>query len=401
MVGFWARLGSLGGTGAVLLAMILVLSLGEGGARFLSPIYLSDQGTSLGAIGLSMSVFGAAAMAARFFVAATFRVSAVRALIATSALASAVALFLITTTSSIALFTLLMAIHGLGWGTLSTVLLTLVLKRKGQRSAAVVIGWYVGLEGIGRAGAPVVAGFVGATFGASTGIRINTGILAVTALVGIAVFRSATTVDSEGKRSRRRVDLGRFRHAPLAVWVACLTGFYLNTTNAVLNTFFPLLGLTIGLSLDQIGALAGSRSAVSAAIRFFAAGVFKRYSFTTLFVPLYAVNALTTALVGTVVYYPAQFALWLPNGASRGLLRVGTMAQAMDESEDDEASVTAALIGAGYDAGRIAGPAAGGLIAGAFGLSTMFVVMPIAFLALLLPLALRARLRSAENAKTL
>jgi MFS family permease len=127
--------------------------------------------------------------------------------------------------------------------------------------------------------------------------------------------------------------------------------------------------------------------------------VFKRVSFSALFVPLYVINALSTALIGAVVYYPAQFALWLPNGASRGLLRVGTMARAMEESEDEQASVTAALIGAGYDAGRIAGPAAGGLIAGAFGLSTMFVVMPLVYLAVLLPLALRARLRSPGNAR--
>ena len=59
--GYRAGLAGLGGTETTLLAMILVLSVGEGGARFLSPLYLSDQGTSLSAIGMSMSIFGAIA----------------------------------------------------------------------------------------------------------------------------------------------------------------------------------------------------------------------------------------------------------------------------------------------------------------------------------------------------
>jgi MFS family permease len=67
------------------------------------------------------------------------------------------------------------------------------------------------------------------------------------------------------------------------------------------------------------------------------------------------------------------------------------MAQAIEDSDEERASATAALIGAGYDTGRIVGPAVGGLVATVVGLSTMFVVMPIFFVVLILPLALWAR----------
>jgi len=114
-------------TEITLFAMIFALSVGEGGARFLSPVYLADRGSSVGSIGLSLSVFGASALGARFLIGSTFQASAVRLTIAISALASTTALLLITTTSSIAVFTLLIAIHGVGWGVLATVLLTLVI----------------------------------------------------------------------------------------------------------------------------------------------------------------------------------------------------------------------------------------------------------------------------------
>ncbi|NND04257.1 MAG: MFS transporter [Acidimicrobiia bacterium] len=384
-----------GRTELTLFGLIFALSVGEGGARFLSPVYLADNGSAVGSIGLALSVFGASALAARFLIGSTFRASSVRLTIAISALASTASLYLITFTSSITAFTLLIGVHGVGWGVLATVLLTLIMSGKDTRSAAAVIGFYVGIEGLGRTGSPILAGILGGAFGPSTGMRIHTTLFAVTAIVGISLLSDAPTpaVAEPGSQptTRRRFDLTRFRHVPLAAWVAALTGFYLNTTNALLNTFFPLLGLTLGFSLGQIGTLAGSRSAVSALIRFVAHRAFDRIPFAVQFIPLYLLNAITASLIGVVTIYPAQFFLFMPNGASRGVLRVGSMAQAMEDSDEGKASATAALIGAGYDVGRIVGPLVGGLVATAVGLSTMFVALPLIFVVVILPMALWAR----------
>lgn len=387
----WAR--RLNRTEVTLLVMIFALSVGEGGARFLSPVYLSNQGITVGSIGLSLSMFGVAALASRLVIGGIFRASAVRMTVALSGLASTGALFLITTTSSVPVFTLLIAIHGVGWGILSTVLLTLVLQGKGKRSAAAVIGVYVGVEGLGRTGAPAIAGLLGGSLGVTNGMRVHTLIFAAAALVGVVLFRDADPPEITAGRSGGfpRLDLKRFRSVPSAAWVAMLTGFYLNTTNAVLNVFFPLLGLSLGFTLGQVGVLAAARSAVSAVIRFAASGIFKIVPFHILFIPLYLINAVSTALIGTVTVYPLHFLLWIPNGASRGVLRVGTMARSMQDSDDDNAVATAALIGGGGDAGRIMGPAIGGLVAAGIGLSAMMVVMPMIFVLVLLPIALRAR----------
>lgn len=386
------QLRGFGRLGALLLAMILALSIGEGGARFLAPVYLAEQGTAVGAIGLSLSIFGAAALASRLGVGISFQTTVVRLTVGFSALISTAALVAITYTSSIGVFTILMAIHGIGWGILSTVLLTLVLQDRGRRTATAVIGFYVGVEGIGRTLAPAVAGVLGGLLGPATGMRVHAAIFGVAALIGVALLRdSAVPVGQD--RSNRKIDLGRFKDAPLTAWVAALTGFYLNTANAILNTFFQLLGLSLGFRLGQIGLLASSRSAVSAVIRFFSSAIFSRVAFGVAFIPLYLINAVTTGLIGSIPIYPIQFLLWVPNGASRGLLRVGTMSEAMEHSEPESASATAALIGAGYDAGRIAGPAVGGLVAAWVGFQAMFILVPTVFVLVILPLAWRARSR--------
>ncbi|MFT7473658.1 MAG: putative MFS family arabinose efflux permease [Verrucomicrobiales bacterium] len=378
-------------TEIILFGLIFFFSIGEGGGRFLTPVYLSENGSTVGAIGFSLSAFGVAALASRFVIGSMFRASTVRRTITISAIASAISLLLITTTTSIGLVTVLIAVHGVGWGVMATVLLTLVISGKSGKSAASVIGFYVGVEGLGRTVSPVLAGILGEWIGPVAAIRSHTVIFIVTAIVAVALLRDAPVDPSTTEKKTPRVEFSRFRFVPLAAWVAALTGFYLNTTNAVLNTFFPILGLTLGFSLAQVGTLAGARSAVSALIRFVAAKAFDRIPFSVQMIPLFVLNAVSASLIGTVVAYPIQFLLWIPNGASRGVLRVGSMADAMEDSEEDSASATAALIGAGYDGGRIVGPAVGGVVASAVGLSTMFVAMPIVFIALILPMALWAR----------
>jgi predicted MFS family arabinose efflux permease len=384
-----------------LFGLIFVLSVGEGGARFLTPVYFSDNGSEVGAIGLSLSAFGVAALASRFVIGTMFSASTVRLTIALSALASAGALLLLTFSSSILVGTVLLAVHGVGWAVFATVLLTLVLSGKSKSSAASVIGFYVGVEGLGRTGAPVLAGLLGQGFGPAIGIRINVLIFVGAAAVAVALLRDAPPVapsdDDESKK--KYVNLSRFRFVPLAAWTAALTGFYLNTNNAVLNTFFPLLAATLGFTLVQAGTLAGARSLVSALIRFVAAKAFDRIPFRVQMVPLFLTNAVTASLVGNVTIYWAHFLLWMPNGATRGVLRVGSMAEAMEESDDDSASATAALIGMGYDGGRIIGPAVGGTVASIVGLSTMFTVMPIFFVSLILVIALAGQARSKRSAQ--
>ena len=221
--------------------------------------------------------------------------------------------------------------------------------------------------------------------------------LVVIAMLAIATGNELTSQETSDVNQRVRALIEGFRSDSARVREASLYQLL-----AIGEPAVPLLleaavdaEKTVQLSaietLGQIGALAGARSAVSAMVRFVAYRAFDRIPFRVQVVPLYLINALSASLIGTVALYPVHFLLWLPNGASRGVLRVGSMAQAMEDSDEEQASATAALIGAGHDVGRIVGPAVGGLVAAAVGLSTMFVVMPIFFVALILPLTMRVR----------
>jgi hypothetical protein len=85
--------------------------------------------------------------------------------------------------------------------------------------------------------------------------------------------------------------------------------------------------------------------------------------------------------------------LFVAAGLTRGLLRVTGSAQALEGLGGSERrhGLTSAILYIGLDLGRIAGPLVAGGIAEAFGLVTMFRVVPIAMLAIYLPLAFAGR----------
>jgi hypothetical protein len=88
-----------------------------------------------------------------------------------------------------------------------------------------------------------------------------------------------------------------------------------------------------------------------------------------------------------------QIPLFAVAGLSRGLLRVTGSADAFDAVGDDERrhGLVSALLYGGLDLGKIVLPVVGGVVGGAWGIATMFRVVPLGLLLIYLALAVPAR----------
>jgi MFS family permease len=181
---------------------------------------------------------------------------------------------------------------------------------------------------------------------------------------------------------------------PLAVWVGVLVMVFINCLNSITNTFQPVLALGAGLSLTQIGVLSSIRSWASSSSRFGSGPLFARFDPAGLTMPLVVAGTLATCFIPSVIgSFVAQIPLFVIAGLSRGLLRVTGTADAFDAvgQNDRQHGLTSAFLYGGLDVGKIVGPVAGGVVAGAFGIATMLRVLPFAFLLLYLALAVPAR----------
>lgn len=376
----------------------------EGALRFLVPINLDARGLAPAQIGLVFFAFSLASLLARGVAGVLFRPERARALIVAAGLASTIAYLVTPFVTDVASFTILMAIDGFGWGIATTCLFTMVLLcTPTAMSPALAMGWYIGFQGLALSIATAVGGILGQGLGIAQAM-----LLLATLPVIAAVFVSIrlppvvrSTADPSAdpsadpfrgpvarqdpvptRRAALAVSVRRVGLLPLAVWSAALVAVYLNVINGLLQAFFPLLGLALGLSVAQIGTLSSVRTGVSSIARFGAGWIFARIRPERIHLPLLTVSAATLAVLPSVAAYVLLLPLFAANGISRGLLRVTTSASAMEATPGHQAGMAAAVMTAGLDVGKMIGPLIGGIVAGAIGLEAMFRIVPFAFLAL-------------------
>ena len=377
---------------------VFLFVAGTSALQVIVPVYLSRRG-GLGpaAIGAVIGVYGIASLAARLPVGMAYTIARGRMFMLVGGALSALAFALVPFVHGAFAFTVLMALNGLGWSIATTAQLALLVARMpGGISTAAAMGWFSGATGLGNA----AAGILGGGLADLVGLRSTFFLLAATPLIGaLLMVRGVAAAERlNGDRpvtpsSPSGVWRALFR-MPLAVWVGVLVMFFINGLNAVTNTFHPLFALGAGLSLTQIGALSSIRSWASSSSRFSSGPLFSRFNPAGFTLPLVIVGTLATCAIPSVISsFLLQIPLFAVAGLSRGLLRVTGSADAFDGTGNDDRlqGLTAALLYGGLDLGKIVLPVAGGVVAGAFGIATMFRVVPAGLLLLYLGLAIPAR----------
>jgi MFS family permease len=360
------------------------------------PVYLARE-AKLGpaSIGVIIGAFAVASLAARLPAGLTYSVRRGAAFLLVGGACSAVAFALIPFTTSAVALGALSALNGVGWSVATTAQLALlVARRPAGVTTAEAMGWFSGATALGN----VAAGVMGGGVADLIGLKQSFYVLAATPLVGALLMArtnvTASTAEGVEAPPPRAPIVRSITGLPLAVWVGVLVMFFINGLNAVTNTFHPVIALAAGLSLTQIGALSSVRSWASSSSRFGSGPVFSRIDPANLTLPLVVAGSLATSAIPSVISsFALQIPLFLIAGLSRGLLRVTGSADAFEGVGEDERrhGVTAALLYGGLDLGKIAGPVIGGVVAGAFGIATMFRVVPIGFQLLYLVLAIPAR----------
>jgi hypothetical protein len=375
---------------------VFLFVAGNTALSILIPIYLSRR-ADLGAatIGAVVGVVGISSLAARLPVGLSYSAARGPVFLVAGGALSATAFALVPLVTDPVLFAGLMALNGLGWSIATTTQLALLVARPPAGvSTAAAMGWFSGATGLGSMAGAVLGGVTADL----VGIRATFFILAVTPLVAaflmLRAVAASAAIDAGDEVAPRRAPWRAVLQLPLAVWVGVLVMFFINGLNALTNTFHPVLALAAGMSVTQIGALSSIRSWASSSSRFGSGPLFSRFDPAGLTLPLVVAGTLATCLIPSVIgSFALQAPLFVLAGVSRGLLRVTGSADAFNSIGNDDRlnGLTSALLYGGLDLGKIVLPIAGGVVAGLWGIDTMFRIVPTALLVLYLALALPAR----------
>jgi predicted MFS family arabinose efflux permease len=378
----WAPLVSIYG-GVVLFA------IGERALHIIISPYLSEGlGLREAAIGIVVAVFGLASLIIRLPVGAIFRYRRSVMLLVVGGVLATAAYALVPFVRSVWLLGVLMALDGVGWAVVTTTHLgALVASKADTMRTAATMAWYSGAQGAGNTIGGVAGGFLADELGYQAAFLILAALPALGTLTTVSGLRrpggrfSSLTAPDTRVTGPEKTSPQVLMSMPAVVWAGVVLMFYINFNSGFLNTFHPILAVAAGLSLTQVGALATCRSFFSSAVRFTSGVVFSRTRRRIdITVPLAVLSAGAVFLIPTVrSSFFWQMPLFAAVGLSRGLLRITSHADAFEGIEHGERhhGMTSALLNAGLDAGKVAGPALGGLMAAWVGLATTFRVMPV------------------------
>jgi MFS family permease len=364
-----ALVGFLGGTA--------LFTLANGAFNLLVAPSVAGHGHTEVTIGAIVAVGGLSSLLARIPAGNAFRPERVPALVLAGSALAAVGYGVIPAVSPAPALAALSVLQCAGFAVVTTVGMAALIERRDPRtSAASMMGWYTGSIGTGYA----LAGFIGGPLADGVGLGGALGAAGVAAFVSGCV-----TVWALGRLPVRRHDdggddrplRGWIRGMSPGVWLGAAVAVYINVVNGGLNAFLPLHGLAIGLTLTQIGLLAGVHATLASAIRFGAGTLLGRVSPPTVIRVTVVAMACGVALLAAPRGFAPLLLLLALIGLGRGILRVLSGALVMEAAgpSSRHRGRASGIYLAGLDLGNAVGPLVGGFVAAVAGVGATFPVV--------------------------
>lgn len=383
----------------VLLVVASAITTTKGTAEIVYPPYLAGHGYALSLIGLLTSLFAVMQLVSRLPVGAAYRAERAK-----RQFAIALVLFGISTAGfafaggQLVPILALSLLHGLAFGSVGTLGLALAIDITGGKRAGASMAWYTAAISLGYAVGYALGGALAerigipSTFAAAAVLPI----LAALAILTLPAVEGAPLPFARGRGLRGLLAAGT--SLDRRIWLAFVIVLYLNLLSDSVDTFFPVFGPTIGISLAAVGILRAFKSGAALFIRS-TGGLFLRFLDyrTVTLIAVLAAAAATMALplsASLVVLVP----LFIVLGLTRGVLRAtsaATIAELRNEGRD--VGLASGVYNSGLDIGAIAGPSLGGAIASALGIAQMFPVIAVISLAAWLAVALSSPATRAES----
>lgn len=380
-----------GGRGSYLLmlAIATAVTLTKGIAELVFPPYLAGYGYSLSLIGLLTSLIGGLQLLSRVPSGVAYTPERAK-----RQYAAAFVLFGLSTiglgfaNGQIVAVALLSAVHGFAFGALSTFSLAIAIEVTGGRRVGAAMALFTATNSTGYA--------IGYSLG---GLGADTiGIPATFALAGAVPFIAAAAVTALPTLvTEHVVDRGKGLRGLLAatrgldsrVWLALVIVFFLNTLQDSLDTFFPVLAPTIGITLTVVGALRAIRSGAGLFMRFGVAVLLAAVDYRRTTLIAIVATAIAAAAIPISTSFIVLAGLFIVLGLTRGILRAASAASIAElRGEGKDIGLASGVYSAGLDLGAIVGPAAGGAVASVIGIGPMFQVVALAGLVVWLAVAL-------------
>lgn len=374
--------------------VVMLISANEGGAAILVPVLLSDLDYPVALIGPLVASLSVTSLISRFPAGASYRPWRAPGIIVGVAVLGAVTSLLYPYVATVpALLLIVRLLHGLAFGTATTVNMAFFIDTLTPVTRARGMGLYGAGMAAGYTLGNTLAGFAADLFGYG-------GAFAVTAALWLIVIGLTLTdprrahvrptpsatlaIRGQPPRVSSLETAIRALRDPAVVGIMAMS-LALNAVSYVGFTYFPIVARTAGFSLAQIGLVSAVHSLTNTVIRPFAGRPIARFGTFRAMAAGFTLLVILTgfipfAVAGGVV---ASAVLFMGIGSARA---TAFTANALGLAEDVPESrlprgLASGMFNAFRDVGSLLGPLLGAALATIMGLDKSFIVGPLVLLA--------------------
>jgi len=362
-----------------LLMPMIAVSIQANSATTVIPPYLDHMQIPVALIGTLISIGPVLALLSRLPVGMAYNHERARLVVSAAMIAMGLTNYLYSFATSPMMFAVIQGINGFAYGALTTLYMAFYvdsLAPDENRNHA--MGYYVGSLAMGYSTGNFFGGLVADHWGYAATFQLGA-LLSLLAVGLLWLFHmpihavNVRAVKSTGKLSWGESLKALFEPELATVVIVAL---FLNVVHQMGSVFISLYGLSVGMTLTQVGIVRAAYAGCNAVTRPISGHVVNRLGHKGLSyfgLPL-------QSLILTLVPLFTTFGTVLPVYVCSGLLRaIVIVANAVGLVQDvPEARVRRGLASAVYNAagdlGNILGPSIGGLIAQATGVASVFVI---------------------------
>lgn len=364
-----------------MLAVATAVTTAKGAVEIVYPPYLAGYGYPLTLIGSLTSLIAVLQLVSRIPAGVAYRAERAK-----RQYAAALVVFGLTIVALAfaqgqgVVVAVVSAVHGFAFGAIGTLGLAVAIDLTGGRRAGSSMAWYTAAISTGYA----LGYFLGGQLAEPIGIPLTMTLAGVVPLAAAAsvfllpALQGAAVPADRGPGLRGLLASGA--RLDSRVWLAVAIVLYLNLLQDSVDTFFPVYGPTVGISLATVGVLRGIKSGAGIFMRFTIAVLLQAVDYRRITVVAVLLSALgTIAIPSATSLMLVLAAIFIVLGLCRGVLRATSAATIAElRSEGRDVGLASGVYNMGLDVGGIIGPALGGAVASAVGIGAMFQIVAAA-----------------------
>lgn len=364
-----------------LLVPVVAITIQSNAASTIIPPFLQALDIPVGLIGSLISLGPILALASRLPMGMVYTRGRARMLICVTVLAIGVTNFAYSLAETAYAFALVHALNGFAYGAVTTLYMAFFVDSLSSgENRKHAMGYYVGSLAVGYSTGNFLGGWIADVLGYAATFQIG----AALAAVPIALLWLGRGADAPRAEERKETSRAPLRNAFKAILepglaTVIIVALFLNLLHQMCGVFITLYGLAVGLSLTQVGLIRAAYAGCNAVTRPISGHVVNRFGHRMLSYFGLPLQAAILMLIPLFSGFGTLLTVYVASGFMRAVVIVANAVGLVEDVPEPRVrrGLASGIYNAAGDLGNILGPAAGGAIAQATSLGSVFVIGPL------------------------